>query len=99
MRAFRQQKDAVLVWVNILSIDQQNSVEKMQRIQLMTRIYSSAKSVAIWLGPEADESGTATRVLREVARKPDVRDFTSLHSSGKRKAEVRVAISLFERDY
>ncbi|KAK1716653.1 hypothetical protein BDP67DRAFT_381732, partial [Colletotrichum lupini] len=59
MRAFRQQKDAVLVWVNVLSIDQQNSVEKIQRIQLTTRIYSSAKSVAIWLGPEADESGTA----------------------------------------
>ncbi|UQC88330.1 uncharacterized protein CLUP02_13853 [Colletotrichum lupini] len=63
MRAFRQQKDAVLVWVNVLSIDQQNSVEKIQRIQLTTRIYSSAKSVAIWLGPEADESGTATRNL------------------------------------
>ncbi|KXH47991.1 hypothetical protein CNYM01_02579 [Colletotrichum nymphaeae SA-01] len=99
LRALRQQKDAVIVWVDALSIDQQNSVEKTQQIQLMTRIYSSAKSVAVWLGPEADESDIAMRFLKEVARKPDARDFTPLISSGTRKAEVRAVISLFEREY
>ncbi|KAG7044828.1 hypothetical protein JMJ77_0004288 [Colletotrichum scovillei] len=99
LRALRQQKDAVIVWVNALSIVQQNSVEKINLIQLMTTIYSSAKSVSISLGHEVNESGTATRFSREVARKPDARDFTPLDSSGKRKAEVRAVISLFEGDY
>ncbi|KXH43885.1 hypothetical protein CSAL01_01801 [Colletotrichum salicis] len=99
LRALRQHRDAILVWVDALSIDQQNSAEKTQQIQLMTRIYRLAKSVAIWLGPEADESDSATRFLKEVARKPNARDFTPLISSGTRKAEVRAVISLFEREY
>ncbi|KAK3623603.1 hypothetical protein LTR56_019751 [Elasticomyces elasticus] len=38
-------------WIDAICIDQANNTERTHQVNLMSRIYSSAKSVLIWLGP------------------------------------------------
>jgi hypothetical protein len=67
LKAVRKKKEEVLVWVDALCIDQRNRDERATQVRLMGEIYSRAVSVAIWLGPEADESAQAVRLLQKVA--------------------------------
>ncbi|KAH8882093.1 hypothetical protein GQ53DRAFT_464143 [Thozetella sp. PMI_491] len=54
----------LLIWVDSVSIDQQNDREKETQIPLMTDIYSSAASVYIWLGQGTPESDLAISYLK-----------------------------------
>ncbi len=100
LEALRQKVEAILVWVDGLCIDQQNREERAQQVQLMTSIYSTAESVAVWLGPEADDSALAVDLLREVADRADFPEkFSHLISSQVGKPGLGAIVSLFERDY
>ncbi|KAF2790976.1 HET-domain-containing protein, partial [Melanomma pulvis-pyrius CBS 109.77] len=46
----------VILWVDALCINQSDVLEKNIQVPLMGAIYSIAKSVLIWLGPQADGS-------------------------------------------
>jgi hypothetical protein len=39
-------------WIDALSIDQRNVLERNHQVQMMTSIYSQAQSVRVWLGLE-----------------------------------------------
>ncbi|OAK98292.1 HET-domain-containing protein, partial [Phaeosphaeriaceae sp. SRC1lsM3a] len=67
LTAVRRKKSEVLVWVDALCIDQQNADERATQVRLMGHIYSKATSVAVWLGPEADESELAMDLLQDVS--------------------------------
>lgn len=67
LEALRQKAESVLVWVDVLCIDQQNRDERTRQVRLMTNIYSTAEFVAIWLGPEEDDSALAIDLLLDVA--------------------------------
>lgn len=43
-----------MLWIDALCIDQENSDERSQQVQLTEKIYRQAKSVIVWLG-DADE--------------------------------------------
>jgi Heterokaryon incompatibility protein (HET) len=47
---------AVSLWVDALSINQSDILEKNMQIPLMGLIYSYVKSVLVWIGPQADGS-------------------------------------------
>jgi Heterokaryon incompatibility protein (HET) len=47
---------AVTLWVDALCINQNDILEKNIQVPLMGLIYSYAKSVLVWLGPQADGS-------------------------------------------
>lgn len=47
---------AVTLWVDALCINQNDILEKNVQVPLMGLIYSYAKSVFVWLGPQADGS-------------------------------------------
>ncbi|KAH6713208.1 heterokaryon incompatibility protein-domain-containing protein [Leptodontidium sp. MPI-SDFR-AT-0119] len=98
--AIRQKVESVLVWVDALCIDQSNKDEKTQQVQLMTNIYSTADSVAVWLGPEEDDSNIAAELLRSVADQSSSPEKVSrLLSSRVGKRDLAGVVSLFERDY
>ena len=67
---------SVLVWIDAICINQadRDSEEKAQQIQLMPNIYRTAKRVQIHLGPEADDSPLAIRLLEHVAEFADYLD-------------------------
>lgn len=90
----------VWIWADALCIDQQNRDEKNQQLRLMTDIYKRAQSVAIWLGPERDNSMLATEFLKQVAeRANNPEHIKSIFSSQDRRQGFEAVISLFERDY
>ena len=65
--ALRRKSEPVMLWADALCINQQDRAERAEQVQLMTRIYEGAKSVAIWLGPSADDSGKALEHLRKLS--------------------------------
>jgi len=100
LNAIRHKKDTLYVWADALAINQQDSDERMQQVSLMTRIYQTAKSVAIWLGPDENESQLAVDFLYRLARrKGSPRDVARLLTSPDASPAVSAVVSLFERDY
>ncbi|PMD66822.1 uncharacterized protein K444DRAFT_580185 [Hyaloscypha bicolor E] len=50
LRRLRSSRDAIILWVDAICIDQANNQEKMQQVGIMADIYMSASSVQIFLG-------------------------------------------------
>jgi len=102
-QAVRQKFMPILVWADALSIDQRNMEERTQQIRLMPRIYASAESVAVWLGPEEDESSSAISLLEEISELGDKEEALPrlIHSevSGNSLGRFPAVAYLFERDY
>ncbi|CAG5156362.1 uncharacterized protein ALTATR162_LOCUS4160 [Alternaria atra] len=53
------------LWVDALCINQQDPREKTHQVQLMGKIYSSAESVLVWLGPDDEYSRFLMRLWTE----------------------------------
>jgi hypothetical protein len=56
-----------LFWIDSLCINQDDDAEKGHQISLMSSIFRSAKSVAIWLGGEANDSAIAMSEVDRLA--------------------------------
>jgi hypothetical protein len=96
LKAIRQKKVEALVWVDALCIDQQNKDERATQVRLMGHIYSRAMSVAIWLGPEADDSTLAVQLLEKVAHNAvSPQRIRSL----RKYPDSAALFELFKRDY
>jgi hypothetical protein len=54
----RESQASLALWIDAICINQDNYQEKSTQIPLMGRIYSSAKSVLVWLGLSSDDSDT-----------------------------------------
>jgi hypothetical protein len=54
------------LWIDAICINQSNIVEKSAQVVLMRQIYAGARSVLIWLGPEADGSSIAMKYLQDL---------------------------------
>ncbi|KAK5661868.1 hypothetical protein OQA88_9976 [Cercophora sp. LCS_1] len=100
LSAIREKKEPVLVWADALSVDQQNLAERAQQVQLMTKIYASADSVAIWLGPEEDNSSDAVDLLNAITDPIiSTRRAWKILSSEMGARGVPALVRLFEREY
>jgi len=67
MDYFRKQKYLadMLIWVDTLCINQTDTAEKNSQIPRMRLIYQRADLVNVWLGPEANNSSLAMRLINE----------------------------------
>ncbi|KAI1743557.1 heterokaryon incompatibility protein-domain-containing protein [Xylaria scruposa] len=98
--ALRKREEDVLVWADALCIDQQNSDERNQQVQLMTEIYAKATQVAIWLGPSENDSELAKDFLQDIIMTENYpEDTTALLLSPTRLQAVKAVVRLFQRDY
>ena len=53
------------LWIDALSIDQTNAEERRHQVGIMSRIFSDASEVYVWLGQSRDEGDAAMSVLSE----------------------------------
>ncbi|KAG4436291.1 hypothetical protein IFR05_008231 [Cadophora sp. M221] len=67
LEKMRRPDEAKFVWIDAICIDQQNLKERGQQVKLMGQIYSSAESVEIWLGPEANDSALLEDFIPKLA--------------------------------
>jgi hypothetical protein len=83
-----------------MCINQQNNAAKSEQIKLMPLIYTKAKSVSIWLGPEADGSQRALDFLYDLRLSSSSdQKLMSLISSPKRLQDLAAVATLFQRSY
>lgn len=100
LTALRHQTEEVLVWVDSLSIDQQNKDELSRQVQLMSLIYGRATTVAIWLGPNYDDNMRASRLLKAISEHADSdQRIKSLITNKSKRQDFVALVSLFEREY
>ncbi|KAF5001519.1 hypothetical protein FGRMN_990 [Fusarium graminum] len=101
LEALRSQTSDVLVWADALCINQNDKKERGLQIQLMPRIYSCAKSVAIWLGPKENESTRAVKCIDEIASASgeDISEISSLLKTSAGNGDLIAVASLFRREY
>ncbi|KAK5654526.1 hypothetical protein OQA88_7155 [Cercophora sp. LCS_1] len=65
LRHIRHEIDHVILWVDAICINQNDTGERNHQVQLMARIYSSAKRVLVWLGPSADGSDNVFESIKQ----------------------------------
>ncbi|KAL4728958.1 hypothetical protein ACLX1H_003364 [Fusarium chlamydosporum] len=101
--ALRQKQSSVLVWADALCVDQNNTDERSQQVQLVPQICSNAAFVAIWLGPEENDSSRAVEFLSRLA--PPTSQFISdeevsrILADGATPGDLLATVSLFGRGY
>ncbi|QDS68455.1 hypothetical protein FKW77_010822 [Venturia effusa] len=61
-----------LLWIDAICIDQSNLEERGSQVQKMGQIYKRANRVVVWLGPEADDSTHAMKLIEFLASKVEV---------------------------
>lgn len=54
-----------MFWIDALCINQQDIEERIQQIQIMGKIHSSADQVLIWLGPERKNYKYAIDMIKQ----------------------------------
>ena len=100
LHALRHQDRDVFVWVDSLSIDQQNKDELSWQIPLMSEIYRKAAVVAIWLGPHYDDSEKALRLIQALSDSAESpKSICQIIYDEQRQADFVALVSLFEREY
>jgi hypothetical protein len=96
----RSKSAPVIVWADAICINQGNIEERNQQVQTMTRIYQQAIEVAIWLGPEADNSNMALELLVELYRhKSSKTNILAIIQSPDRRDSFTALVALFDREY
>ncbi|KAL1599795.1 hypothetical protein SLS60_007600 [Paraconiothyrium brasiliense] len=55
-----------LFWIDAISINQDDEIEKSWQVQSMNAIFSAARYALVWLGPSSNDSDKAMEVLEHV---------------------------------
>ncbi|RYP19168.1 hypothetical protein DL765_003483 [Monosporascus sp. GIB2] len=95
-----RRSEPVLLWADAICINQRNKDEQSHQVRMMTSIYSQAESVAVWLGPEMDDSDLAVELLQAVSKiAGDSEAMHGLIASENWRRHFTALVCLFERDY
>lgn len=62
----RRARSNTLLWVDAVCIDQANEVEKTTQVRLMTKIYSRAELVLVWLGEELQSDRDGLQLMQSM---------------------------------
>jgi hypothetical protein len=66
LRSKRITESGRLLWIDAISINQEDKEEKSQQVGLMGEIYSSAEVVRVWLRPSFEDSGLAVGFIEMI---------------------------------
>jgi Heterokaryon incompatibility protein (HET) len=72
LSALRYENEPRTLWIDAICIDQCNLEERGTQVMRMGDIYKRAHRVVVWLGPEADDSAYAMKLISEIGAKVDV---------------------------
>lgn len=68
LRHLRLPTTPLLLWIDQISINQRDDVEKSAQVGMMNLIYAAAAQVLVWLGPAQDDSDVVMDVFAEVGQ-------------------------------
>ncbi|KAK3364667.1 heterokaryon incompatibility protein-domain-containing protein [Lasiosphaeria hispida] len=85
------------LWIDAICINQADHNERNHQVQMMSRIYTRASEVCIWLGEDNDESKTAIDFIHEEIRV--LNNFDKLCSDKKYTEKWRALMILMQREW
>jgi hypothetical protein len=94
LKARRHPQKERILWVDAICIDQSNSTEKTQQVNLMGDIYHQAQLVTAWLGPESPERIVKIEEMDMLINSDNYKANPSDH-----KDYLQTIISLFSEEY
>jgi hypothetical protein len=65
---FRSLDSRQLLWIDAISINQEDLDERSQQVQLMGKIYKNAAVVLMWIGGQTQYTGDAIPIFRRLAK-------------------------------
>jgi hypothetical protein len=97
LKYLRHQRKPRILWIDAICIDQENSVERNQQVQMMSRIYTRAENVCIWLGEQDDQSEVAFKFIKEEIT--HLKDFDSISSDKDYSNKWQALMVLMQREW
>ena len=85
------------LWIDAICIDQANSEERNQQVQMMSRIYTRSSNVCIWLGEDTDEDERAINFIREEIT--HLKNFDAISSDEKYSEKWHALMMLMQREW
>ena len=85
------------LWIDAICINQDDHNERNHQVQMMSRIYTRAKEVAIWLGEDNHDSTMAINFIHEEIIK--LQNFDALCSDKMYSDKWRALMMLMQRDW
>ena len=85
------------LWIDAICIDQANSEERNQQVQMMSRIYTRSSNVCIWLGEDTDEDERAINFIREEIT--HLKNFDAISSDEKYSEKWHALTMLMQREW
>ncbi|KAL8981348.1 MAG: hypothetical protein Q9205_003830 [Flavoplaca limonia] len=70
LRHLRKKRQSMVFWIDQICVNQADLEERGNQVLRMPDIFTLAKSVIAWLGPESDDSKVAVKILNKIG--PDV---------------------------
>ena len=67
LRHFRSSSETHCLWLDSVCIDQENEAEKGPQVYMMDAVYTRAKAVRIWVGPDEGFAGRAMSCATKLA--------------------------------
>ncbi|KAH7357098.1 heterokaryon incompatibility protein-domain-containing protein [Rhexocercosporidium sp. MPI-PUGE-AT-0058] len=85
------------LWIDAICIDQANPNERNHQVQMMSRVYTRALQVCIWLGEADDDSEIAMNFIREDIK--ELKNFDLITSDEQYSRKWQALMSLMQRDW
>ena len=82
------------LWIDVVCINQGDSTEKGQQVQMMHRIYSQAATTVAWLGLEDEFTSPAFKMISELHEKMEMWSKDVVHTLPKGKKSVDLYLEL-----
>ncbi|KAI4926519.1 hypothetical protein J4E85_006813 [Alternaria conjuncta] len=97
LKYLRHQEKPRILWIDAICINQDNHVERNQQVQMMSRVYTRAANVCIWLGQQDDESEVAFKFIKEEIT--HLKDFDSISSDKDYNSKWHALMVLMQREW
>lgn len=73
IRFFRTSNAIVPLWIDAISINQNDVAERGRQVKRMGQIYNNAMMVYSWTGPQSDDTENACNLIDELSKLPMIR--------------------------
>lgn len=97
LKYLRRPGEERILWIDAICINQDNLGERNHQVQLMSRIYTRASQVCVWLGEGDSDSEIAINFIKEEIR--ELKNFDTISSTPQYSRKWRALMSLMQREW
>ncbi|XXH02239.1 hypothetical protein Hte_008607 [Hypoxylon texense] len=97
LKYLRKTNESRTVWIDSICINQKDDSERNHQVQMMSRIYTRAEQVCIWLGEGNEDSNLAIRFIKEEVM--ELINFDSICSDKRYAHKWQALMVLMQRPW